>query len=84
MIVKDAIDFILNSAEFKEVIKKLPENGAFCRELNVKLLADVPKKMYYCEVYFDYGNAGNSLDDILARAACHDDGAFSLLYIGAI
>ena len=81
MIIKNALDFIINSTEFKALAKNLPESGVFCRNVDAKLLADVAKEMYYCEVYFDFGNAGNSMDDILARVQYHNDGSFSFLHL---
>lgn len=80
MLVKNAIDFIIDSPPFQKKVTDLGLNVNACRMLEIRLLADNQTSIYYFEVYFDFGNAGPSTHDINARIKINSDGSFSFLH----
>lgn len=80
MLIKNAIDFIINSNRFSDKVHDLQLNVNACRRLDVRMLADNELQTYYFEIYFDFGNAGQSTHDINARIKIHPDGSFSYLH----
>jgi len=79
MLINNAISFILQSNSFQQKVQDLSLNVNACRRLDIKLLADNTETFYF-EVYFDFGNAGESTHDIYARVKILSDGSFSFLH----
>ena len=80
MLISNAINFVINSPQFANKVQHFHLNINACRRLDTKLLADVASQTYYFELYFDFGNAGQSTNDILARVKILTDGSFQLLH----
>ncbi len=80
MLIKNAVDFVTNSNRFQNRLTELNLNKNACRRVDVRLLADIEQEMHYFEFYFDFGNAGPSVNDIVARLKILPDGSFSYLY----
>jgi hypothetical protein len=80
MLINNAISFVINSSQFAQKVQQANLNINACRRLDTKLLADVASETYYFELYFDFGNAGQSTNDILARVKILTDGSFQFLY----
>lgn len=80
MIIQNALVFITNSNKFASAIANYPANGAFCRSIDIKIIYDENTKSVYYEAYFDYGDPGQSPNDILAKVK-YDNGDFKDLYV---
>jgi len=80
MLIKNAISFILESTNFQNKVQDLNLNVNACQRLDIQMLADNATETFYFEIYFDFGNAGPSSNDISARLKIHSDGSFSFLH----
>ncbi len=83
MLLQDALRFIIQSHKFTNAVAGYPQQGAFCRGIDIKLHHDVSTNALYCEAYFDYGHAGESTDDIIAKVS-YNQGQFENLLVNYI
>ncbi len=67
MLLEEALTHITNSIDFKQAVSNYPQQGAFCRNILIRLQVDPGNNnSIYCDANFDYGQPGNSKNDIRA------------------
>ena len=79
MLVQNAINALINSVEFKNLLKtkKIKEDG--CHELTATIKKAVD--YWYYEIYCNYNDPSNKNNDIIASVKVNEDGSGTVLNV---
>lgn len=84
MLVQNAINTLINSQDFKDLVAANNIDADGCHELKANIKRNVTPAYYYYEIYLNYNDPNSTEKDIMGYVKIQKDGSGVLLSVDTL